>query len=107
MVSAARPRANPPSTHPVIRTTGAGQAPVIVCEGQGGRSREQKVSRCRPVKRDQAASSTRRYNNGEGGRRRVAKRTYSDEEKASAMAALAANGGNAKRTSSQVGVPRT
>jgi hypothetical protein len=37
----------------------------------------------------------------------VAKRSYSDEEKASALAALAANGGNAKLTAQQTGVPRT
>ncbi len=36
----------------------------------------------------------------------MAKRSYSDEEKASALAALAANGGDVHRTSRQVGVPR-
>ena len=37
----------------------------------------------------------------------MAKRSYSDEQKASALAALAANGGNARLTAAQVGVPRT
>jgi len=37
----------------------------------------------------------------------VAKRSYSDEEKGNALAALAANGGNALLTSQQTGVPRT
>jgi hypothetical protein len=37
----------------------------------------------------------------------VVKRMYSDEEKASALAALAANGGNALLTAQQTGVPRT
>ena len=37
----------------------------------------------------------------------MAKRSYSDEQKASALAALAANGGNAKLTAAQIGVPRT
>ena len=37
----------------------------------------------------------------------MAKRSYSDEEKASALAALAANGGNVKLTSQQIGIPRT
>ena len=36
----------------------------------------------------------------------MAKRSYSDEEKASALAALAANGGDVLLTSKQVGVPR-
>ncbi len=36
----------------------------------------------------------------------MAKRSYSDEEKASALAALAANGGNVQLTARQVGVPR-
>jgi hypothetical protein len=42
-----------------------------------------------------------------GGWRAVAKRTYSDEEKASALAGLAANGGNVLLTARQAGVPRT
>ncbi len=36
----------------------------------------------------------------------MTKRSYSDEEKASALAALVANGGNAKLTAQQTGVPR-
>lgn len=36
----------------------------------------------------------------------MAKRSYSDEQKASALAALAANGGNVNLTSGQIGVPR-
>jgi transposase-like protein len=37
----------------------------------------------------------------------MAKRSYSDEDRATALAALDANGGNLSRTASEMGVPRT